>query len=69
LFGSLKTGEPRAESVEIKWPSGQQQISRDVEADKFYCIEEGRDLLELQGILRRASGSAKPSTGTTNSKQ
>jgi hypothetical protein len=59
----------RLESVEIKWPSGQQQIFRDVEADKLYRVEEGRDLLELQGILRRASGSAKPSTSTTNSKQ
>lgn len=59
----------RIESVEIKWPSGQQQIFRDVEADKFYRIEEGRDLLELQRFLRQASGSAKPSTSTTDSKQ
>ena len=59
----------RIESVEIKWPSGQQQIFRNVEADKFYRIEEGRDLLELQGFLRQASGRAKPSTSTTNSKQ
>jgi hypothetical protein len=57
------------ESIEIRWPSGQQQIFRDVEADKFYRIEEGCDLLELQGFLRAASGSAKPSTCTPNSKQ
>lgn len=38
----------RAESIEIKWPGGQRQVFRDVEADKFYLIEEGRDTLGLQ---------------------
>jgi hypothetical protein len=32
----------RAETVEVQWPSGQHQVFRNVEADKFYLIEEGR---------------------------
>jgi hypothetical protein len=38
----------RVEKVEIGWPSGQKQIFRDLEADKFYLIEEGRDEAGLQ---------------------
>ena len=45
-FGLAKA--TRAETVEITWPSGQQQIFRNVEADRFYLIEEGKDQLELQ---------------------
>jgi hypothetical protein len=37
-----------AETVEIKWPSGQQQVFHNVEADKFYLVEEGRDGLDMQ---------------------
>jgi len=48
----------RVDSIEIKWPGGQQQIFRDVEADKFYRIEEGRDVLGLQTIERPAGVSA-----------
>ena len=40
----------RAELVEIAWPSGQQQVFRNVEADKFYLIEEGKDQLQLQQL-------------------
>jgi hypothetical protein len=36
----------RAEVVDI--PSGQRQTFRDVEADKFYLVEEGKDELEMQ---------------------
>ncbi len=36
------------ESVEISWPSGQKQTFKDVEADKFYLIEEGKSELGLQ---------------------
>ena len=42
----------RAERVEIKWPSGQSDTFFDVEADKFYTIEEGRRELKLQQIAR-----------------
>ena len=38
----------RAERVEVKWPSGQSQVFQDLEADKFYLIEEGRDQIRLQ---------------------
>jgi hypothetical protein len=38
----------RAETVEVKWPSGQRQVFHDVDSDKFYLIEEGRDQLGLQ---------------------
>ena len=43
-----------AETVEIKWPSGQQQVFHNVEADKFYLVEEGRDRLDLQKFGRPA---------------
>jgi len=38
----------RVESVEITWPSGQRQVFHNVEADKFYLIEEGKDQLQMQ---------------------
>jgi hypothetical protein len=37
-----------AESVEVIWPSGQRQVFRDVAADRFYVIEEGKDRLAPQ---------------------
>jgi len=49
-FGLGKT--MRAETVEIQWPSGLLQVFRNVEADKFYQIEEGNDQLAPQ---RKAS--------------
>jgi hypothetical protein len=41
------------EIVEIAWPSGQQQVFRNVEADKSYLIEEGKDQLQLQQFVRK----------------
>ena len=38
----------KADLVEVKWPSGLQQVFRNVDADKFYLIEEGREQLNLQ---------------------
>ena len=38
----------KAETVEVKWPSGLRQLFHDVEADKFYLIEEGKDQLGAQ---------------------
>ena len=42
----------RAEVVEITWPSGQRQAFHEVEADKFYLIEEGKNELEMQHFSR-----------------
>jgi hypothetical protein len=48
-LGKLK----RAETVEITWPSGQKQVFRQVDADNFYLIEEGKDQLQLQPFARK----------------
>ena len=54
-FGLAKA--TRAESVEITWPSGQRQAFHNVEADKFYLIEEGKDQLQIQKIARKVTAS------------
>jgi hypothetical protein len=46
----------RAETVEINWPSGLHQIFKDVDADKFYLLNEGSDHLEMQKFTRRPVG-------------
>jgi enediyne biosynthesis protein E4 len=38
----------RVETVEVKWPSGQRQVFQNVEADKFYLIEEGKEQMGMQ---------------------
>ena len=43
----------RAETVEVAWPSGLRQVFRNVEADKFYVVEEGKDELEIQLFARK----------------
>ena len=50
----------RAETVEVQWPSGQHQVFRDVEADKFYLIEEGREQLGEQHWSRPGARPEKP---------
>ena len=40
----------RAETVEVQWPSGQHQVFRNVEVDKFYLIEEGRQEIGQQQL-------------------
>ena len=50
-FGLGKTSG--LESVEVTWPSGQRQLFRNVEADKFYLIEEGKDQLQEQQFVRK----------------
>ncbi len=47
----------RAEIVEVAWPSGQQQVFRNVEADKFYLIVEGKDPLQLQQFGPKTAAS------------
>jgi len=41
------------ESVEVTWPSGQRQMFRNIEADKFYLVEEGKDQLQMQKFARK----------------
>jgi hypothetical protein len=57
------------ESVEVSWPSGQKQTFKDVEADKFYLIEEGKSELGLQhfghGPAIKAPGPAPAKLVTT----
>src|ERR1700716_1866389 len=56
----------RAETVEINWPNGQKQVFRDVEADKFYLIEEGKNQLQLQPFVHKgAVGPETSQPGTT----
>jgi enediyne biosynthesis protein E4 len=48
----------KVDSVEVSWPSGKKQTFRDLEVDKFYQIEEGKEAVSLQRFVRRArSGS------------
>ena len=45
-FGLGKT--TKVETVDISWPSGLKQSFKDLEADKFYVVEEGKDDVGLQ---------------------
>lgn len=47
-LGSAK----RAEIIEITWPSGLKQTFRDVEANQFYLVEEGKNELRVQHFSR-----------------
>ncbi len=49
----------RADSVEVKWPSGQKQVFRDLEADKFYLVEEGREQIGLQRLVRHTQAAKR----------
>ncbi len=42
----------RVDQIEIRWPSGARQIFRNLPADKFYLITEGKDRLEFQKFHR-----------------
>src|SRR6266478_4786766 len=48
----------KAETVEVKWPSGLRQVFHDVDADKFYQIQEGSSQLALQRFARKISKGA-----------
>src|SRR5581483_8498413 len=51
-------GATRADTVEVTWPSGTQQVFHDVQADKFYTITEGDPNLKPQGFAKPSSKSA-----------
>jgi len=42
----------QAETVEIKWPSGQMDTFSNVKADNFYVVVEGNRHLQLQNVSR-----------------
>jgi len=56
-FGMGKAG--RAETVQISWPSGEQQTFHNVETNKFYVVREGDTTLVAQPFL---SGKAEVSS-------
>jgi enediyne biosynthesis protein E4 len=49
----------RAETIEVRWPSGLKQSFENVEVDKFYLIEEGSDRVALQSFVRHAQRTSK----------
>ncbi len=38
----------RVDTVEVQWPSGQKQTFHNLDADKFYLIEEGKEAIGQQ---------------------
>jgi hypothetical protein len=40
--------QTRIDGIEISWPSGLRQSLKGIEADRFYVVEEGKDVLRLQ---------------------
>lgn len=49
-----------ADRVEVWWPTGRHQVFRNVAADQFYLIEEGKDQLLLQQFTRSKDPNTKP---------
>ncbi len=56
----------RVQSVEIRWPSGQKQTFHDLEVDKFYLIEEGRDQFGLQNFSKASGSTTQDSPAHTS---
>ena len=42
------------DSIEITWPSGQRERIRNLAADKFYCVLEGRGVVAREKIVPAA---------------
>jgi hypothetical protein len=40
--------QTRIESMEILWPSGLRQSFTGIDADRFYIVEEGKNILRVQ---------------------
>jgi enediyne biosynthesis protein E4 len=38
--------QTRAETIEIAWPSGQKQVLRNVDADRFLIVKEGSGIVQ-----------------------
>jgi hypothetical protein len=43
------------DSIDVSWPSGQKQAFRDLEADKFYQIDEDKEAVSLQQFRHRTT--------------
>jgi hypothetical protein len=56
-FGLAKI--TKVDRIEISWPSGTKQIFQDVDADKFYQIDEGNDVMSLQKFVPQAKSDKK----------
>ena len=50
----------RVEIVEITWPSGMKQSFKNVEANKFYLVEEGKDELQSSTFRNRSLEERRP---------
>jgi len=52
-------GHRRADKVEIFWPSGRTEILTSLEADRFYCVQEGGGAVPCAAIRPTAPPSKK----------
>jgi len=41
-------GSTRVDAVEVSWPSGLKQQFRDLQADRFYVLEEGKNSVRVE---------------------
>lgn len=57
---------PRADKVEVSWPSGKTDTLKDIAADHFYCVEEGAGLVPCQKIRPAKPAGAGLSTPPKN---
>jgi hypothetical protein len=44
----------KIDSVEIRWPSGTTDVLKNLEADKFYDVLEGKGLVPIEQIRPKA---------------
>jgi len=57
-FGLAQT--TRIDSLEIRWPSGKLEVIKNLEADKFYSIEEGQGIVAPEKIRPLAASAKHP---------
>jgi hypothetical protein len=60
-FGLAKAAE--VESVEIRWPSGAVDRLKDLDADKFYAVLEGKGIVPVEQVrpsAKRSEAAAQP---------
>jgi len=49
-----------ANTVEVRWPSGERQVFHDIATDKFYVLIEGSTNLAPQPFARGKNKTAAP---------